>query len=86
MKNFAKGVVLTSLVFSTGIGVGLYFLRKYHEEKVCGAHLEAVEDFINSGAAAKYANGEISLEELPLCELSPDEDCEIIVRRRSHKK
>lgn len=85
-SGFAKGVSLTSLVFFAGIGTGLFFLRRYHEEKVSQAQIEGIEDFISSGSAAKYANTETSKDEFLLGEMSSNEDWEVIVRRRPNKK
>ena len=78
MKSFAKGVALTSLLFSAGIGVGLFFLRRYHEEKVGQAQIEGIEDFITSGCAAKYANSETPKGEYSLGKVNGD--WEVIVR------
>jgi len=85
-SGLAKGVSITSLVFTTGIGIGLYFLRRYHKEKVSQAEIEGIEDFISSGSAARYANGDTPKGEFSLGELSSDENWEVIVRRTPHKK
>ena len=42
--------------------------------------------FISSGSAAKYANGEMSEGEFPLCEMSSKQDWEVIVRYHPDKK
>lgn len=89
MKNntgFIKGSAITSLVFSAGIGIGLYFLKQYHTDKVDQARIEGIEDFISSGSAAKYANGEIPEGEFPLCEMSSKQDWEVIIRYHPDKK
>lgn len=78
MNNFAKGASLASLVFSVGIGIGLFFLRRYHEEKVGQAKIEGIEDFINSGSAAKYANSEPLTGEYSLGKMNGE--WEVIVR------
>lgn len=83
MNNFVKGVSLTSLVFSAGIGVGLFFLRKYHEEKVSQVKIEGIEDFINSGSAAKYIDSETPKGEYSLGKMSGD--WEVIVRNTPQK-
>ena len=89
MKNnvgFVKGASITSLVFSAGIGISLYFLKQYHTDKVDQARIEGIEDFISSGCAAKYANGEVPEGEFPLCEMSSKKDWEVIVRYHPDKK
>ena len=89
MKNnagFVKGSAITSLVFSAGIGIGLYFLKQYHTDKVDQARIEGIEYFISSGNAAKYANGEMPEGEFPLCEMSSKQDWEVIVRYHPDKK
>ena len=78
MNNFAKGASLTSLLFSVGIGVGLFLLRQYHEEKVSQAKIEGIEDFINSGSAKKYINDEPLQGEYSLGKMSGE--WEVIVR------
>ena len=50
------------------------------------ALIEGIEDFISSGCAAKYANGEIPEGELPLCEMSSKKDWEVIIRYHPDKK
>lgn len=78
MNNFAKGVSLASLLFSVGIGVGLFFLRQYHDEKVNQAKIEGIEDFINSGSAARYIDSEPPKGEYSLGKMTGD--WEVIVR------
>ena len=84
--GFVKGAAITALIFSGGIGIGLYFLKQYHTDKVDQARIEGIEDFISSGCAAKYANGEMPEGEFPLCEMSSKKDWEVIVRYHPDKK
>lgn len=77
-SGFAKGVSITSIIFTIGIGVGYFFLHQYHKEKVGQAKIEGIEEFINSGSAVNYVNSETPKGEYSLGKMNGE--WEVIVR------
>lgn len=85
-SGFVRGASVASLIFSIGARIGLAFLYNYHEKALDKLESETVHECLSfwGNRAQKKApdqNGEI-----PLCEMASNEDCEIIIRRRSNKK